>query len=224
VYIRVYGYGMSHGGTGGTGQVGEPGPGHDQHQRGAPDAGGGGAGAPELGDPRGAELARRGEVASRRDEQAPEVEVVLAPDQPAFPGAPVNVVLRVVGLSPSDYGLPAAAELAEYNRVAPGLAQQIVGQAFANMDSDRKNNELEIRTAATLDKWGLGIAGGLSYTCIACAMVCLFLLHPVGLALGGAAVFGLASTAPVIKAFVERRASKDADDDKSAPTPPPGGN
>jgi hypothetical protein len=211
---------MNHGGTGGSDQVGEPGPRDDQHQRGEPDAGRGGAGTGELGDARGAELERRREVSSQRDAQSPEVEVVLPPDQPVGPGS-INVELRVVSLSRRDDGLPTAAELAEYNRVMPGLAREIVDQAHANMASDRKINELQVQTAATLDKWGLAIAGGISGTGIGCAMLCLFLLHPAGLAVSGAGIFGLAAAAPVINAFLQRRGSKGAGDDKPAPTSPP---
>jgi hypothetical protein len=212
---------MSHGGTGGSDQVGGPGPRDHQRQRGEPDPARGEAGAAELGDPRAAELERRREVASQRDAQTPEVEVVLPPDQPVVPGA-INVALNVVSLSPSSDRLPTAAELAEYDRLMPGLAREIVNEAHANMASDRKINELQVQTAATLDKWGLAIAGGISGSSITCAMLCLFLLHPASLAGTGAAIFGLGAMAPVINAFLQRRGAKDAGDDKSAPVPPDG--
>lgn len=213
---------MTHGGAGGSDQVGEPRPRDDQHQRGESDADRGGAGTAELGDPHGAELARRGEVAPQRDAQAPEVEVILTPDQPVVAGA-INVELRVVSLSRRNDGLPTAAELAEYDQVMPGLAREIVDQAHANMESDRKINELQVQTAATLDKWGLAIAGGISGTGIGCAMLCLFLLHPAGLALSGAGIFGLAAAAPVINAFLQRQ-SKGAGENKFTSPPPPDDN
>jgi hypothetical protein len=209
---------MSHGGTGGSDQVGEPGPGDDQHQRGESDPDRGSAGAGELGDTRNAELERRREVASQRDEQTPEVEVVVPADEPAPPG--LTYVGLTVSISRSDDWLPTAAELAEYDRLMPGLAREIVHEARANMASDRKINELQVQTAAALDKWGLAIAGGISGSSIVCAMLCLFLLHPASLAGTGAAIFGLGAMAPVINAFLQRRGSKDAGDDKSAPTPP----
>jgi hypothetical protein len=209
---------MNHGGTGGSDQGGESGPGDDQHQRGESDAGRGGAGTPELGDPRGAELERSREVASRRDAQTSEAEVIPPPDRPVTPG--FTYVGLTVSLSRSGDQLPAAAELAEYDRFMPGLAREIVNEAHANMASDRKINELQVQTAAKLDTWGLVIAGGISGSSIVCAMLCLFLLHPAGLAGTGAAIFGLGAMAPVINAFLQRRGATDAGDDQSAPAPP----
>jgi hypothetical protein len=103
----------------------------------------------------------------------------------------------------------------------PGLAREIATEARANMASDREINELQVQTAAKLDTWGLAIARGISGSSIVCAMLCLFLLHPAGLAGTGAALFGLSAMAPVINAFLQRRGSKDVGDDKSASAPPP---
>jgi uncharacterized membrane protein len=196
-------------------QVSEPGHGDDKHQRGQPDTGRGSQGAEELGNPRGAELARRRRRDPNRDAQASEAEVTPPPNQPTLPGFDAAVI------SYSRSGpLPTAAELAEYDRFMPGLAREIVNQAHANMESDRTINELRVQTASKLDIRGQGIAATLSATCILFALLCLFRLHPEWLAVSGAGIFGLGAVAPVINAFLQRGGPTRADDSEPPPQPP----
>jgi hypothetical protein len=102
----------------------------------------------------------------------------------------------------------------------PGLAREIVDQAHANMDSDRKINELQVHTASALDTRGQVIAAAISGTCIVFALLCLFLLHPPWLAVSGAGIFGLGAVAPVINAFLQRGGPKTAEDGDPSPQPP----
>lgn len=208
---------MSHGGaSGGNDQVGEPGHGDDQHQRQLPDGARGSQRAEELSNPSGAELARRRDCNPQRDAQASEPEVVPPADQPVIPGLETATYFRYSVSGP----IPAAAELAEYDRLMPGLAREIVNQAHANMDSDRRINELQVQTASKLDTRGQAIAAAISGTCIVFALLCLFLLNPPWLAVSGAGIFGLGAVAPVINAFLQRGGPKYAADNNPPPSQP----
>lgn len=101
----------------------------------------------------------------------------------------------------------------------PGLAREILNEAFANMASDRKINELAVETSAKLDTRGLWIAGGLCFTCIICALLCVFFAQPPALAGTAAGIFGLGAIAPVVNAFLTRGGAKDsAPPSKSEPS------
>lgn len=89
------------------------------------------------------------------------------------------------------------------------------------MDSDRRINELEVRTASKLDIRGQAIAAAISATCIVFALLCLFLLHPPWLALSGAGIFGLGAVAPVVNAFLQRGGPKQAGGSIPSPPQPP---
>ena len=146
---------MGHGESAqGDAGVGESGAGHDQHPRRGSDEDRGRGGEAEFGNPGGAELAQRGRVPARPDgggvDQRPvDAEVVPPADQPALPAFEAALIQH------SRSGpLPSARELAEYDRLLPGLAREIVDEARANMASDRKINELAVQTSAELDKRG----------------------------------------------------------------------
>lgn len=203
-------------------QVGEPRPGSHHPQRRQPDTSSSGSSPGELDDPGHAELGRGRRQPARSDAQhldePLDAEVVPPPNQPAFPGFEGSAFSFSYTRSAP---MPPASELAEYERFMPGLAREIVNEAFANMASDRKINELAVETSAKLDIRGLWIAGALCATCILCALLCLFFVQPPLLAGTGAGIFGLGAIAPAINAFLNRGSAKEEPSTPpSKPAPP----
>lgn len=184
----------------------EPGAGRDQHKRPKSDRSGRNEGAGQLEDARGEELASGRELATRADTTEPDQQIQdaeIIDDQPGQQ-LPLPGFGRIIQYEQHEGPLPSAAQLAEYDRVVPGLARELADAALANMASDRKITEIGVETARTLDVTGLRFAIVLTSVCVVLAAVCLFALEPPWLALSGAGLFGLGACAPVINGFLQR--------------------
>lgn len=207
------------------GGVGESGTGNDHDHRREPDGTGGGGGTPELGDAGGAELAQRGGepaqpdgASTDADQRAADPRVAPPPNQPPLP---ITLGLQISQQRFHFGPIPSAIDLAEYERYFPGLGRQIVAQAFANQESDRRINEQRVDTSRRLDLRGQWWAGGLCSGSTACALASLFLLHPPWLAISGAGIFGVGALAPVVSAFLRRGGTQPGDAPPPAPPPQP---
>ena len=211
---------MDHGASGD--RFAEPGAGDDQHRRGRPDQHSRGEGARAVEDSGVTELegggelpaipddddvagASSGQVAERdpdsengRDDHQDPVVLDFSAEPAVVPALPGLEVFQYQG------PLPPAAQLAEYDRIVPGLARQLADAALADMESDRRVTEIEVNTARSIDLRGQAFAIVLTSVCVFLAALCLFLLEPAWLAFSGAGIFGLGAVSPVINAFLRR--------------------
>ncbi|AYJ49016.1 DUF2335 domain-containing protein [Rhodococcus sp. P1Y] len=160
----------------------------------------------KLADANGAGMGSSRRLAEQADADA-ESEVI-PPEQMELPFEG-SVTLKYSRSGP----LPSAAELADYERVMPGLAREIVDEAHANMRSDRRINEVGVDTAVKLDLRGQLYAILLCVACLALAACCVFLIDNSTVAIGGATVFGIGAAAPVVNSFLQRKSSDRPDSD-----------